>query len=159
MEPRDRGLLSTAWGNLRRYLGIMSVKQRDISTKQRDMSIKQRDMSIKQRDMSVEQRDMSAEQRDSLCQGCQDLRDDLQSRHQRIKGEIWNMRPMKNADSCGGCALLVEGVNKFRKYSYSPSDLRVDYHASRLSVSYMDQTFVFAGLKGPFPGIRTFLFL
>ncbi|PMD21795.1 HET-domain-containing protein [Hyaloscypha hepaticicola] len=88
---------------------------------------------------------MSVKQGGSLCQGCQRLHDDG---YPLISGD-WNISPMKNADSCVGCSLLVEGVTRIMEERDLCSKWNIDYHASRLSMSYHDKTLIFAGTSNP----------
>jgi hypothetical protein len=66
---------------------------------------------------------------------------------------------MKNADSCGGCSLLVEGVTRIMEERDLSEDWDVHYHVSRISMRYMDTTLVFAGLEGLSSRRQTLSFL
>ncbi len=88
----------------------------------------------------------------SLCEGCQRLHDDILQKWTSYPGTApgrrWNISLIKNADSCGGCSLLVEGVTRTLAKRYLNYSWDVRCHASRISMRYMDTTLVFAGLEG-----------
>ncbi len=102
---------------------------------------------------------MSVKQGLSLCQDCQRLHDDLLQKRTSYHWTVRGRKPMKNADSCVGCSLLVEGVTRIMKERSLRSIWEVRYHASRLSMRYLDTTLVFAGLEGSSSRRQTLSFL